>query len=288
MSKIFVNCVYGSQNVEHINSVLVPALADSTSEILILNTFNYAPDSTGLVNNRSSNRIEIKNIKNEQLSTTGFAQSHNILSKHCDGDFFIIINPDCIPQRGSIDRLIETFFESPSKIGIVEGRQWPFEHPKEYEINSRQTPWASGAFALINARQYKALGGMDERYFLYNEDVDLSWRMRLAGMDILYERRAVVSHFTGGRFYRKDLVENEKYFSVRNFLLLMRKFFGVGGERKARSMLLKNINDKEVLRIALADIDNNFANFSHEKFPGIEGNKYIKVMGVNRFHELRE
>ena len=62
-----------------------------------------------------------------------------------------LINPDCVPLPGSIDRLIE---RKTDKVAIVEGRQWPFEHPKKYDQKTLETPWASGAFELIDSDFY--------------------------------------------------------------------------------------------------------------------------------------
>ncbi|MGY1807342.1 glycosyltransferase family 2 protein [Blastococcus sp. SYSU D00669] len=52
----------------------------------------------------------------------------------------------------------------------------------------------SGGAALLRAAPARAVGGFPERFFLYYEDTDLSWRLRLAGWSIRYEPRAVVHH----------------------------------------------------------------------------------------------
>ena len=74
---------------------------------------------------------------------------------------------------------------------------------------------------------------MDELYFLYAEDVDLSWRAWLKGYRVLYEPAAQIIHFTNGRFERDDLISNEQYYGLRNFILISRKFFGKKGEESA-------------------------------------------------------
>ena len=57
---------------------------------------------------------------------------------------------------------------------------------------------ASGAAALWRAQPLRDLGGFDERFFAYYEDVDLSFRARLRGYEIWYAPRAVVHHARGG------------------------------------------------------------------------------------------
>ncbi|GLU26091.1 hypothetical protein Brsp01_13240 [Brucella sp. NBRC 12950] len=217
----------------------------------------------------------------------GFAEAHNILAKGIAEPLFIIINPDCILHDGAIDMLIERYNATKKPVGIVEGRQWPFEHPKEYDPLDLTTPWASGAFCLFDAEQYRKIGGMDERFFLYLEDVDISWRMWLQGASVIYEPRAVATHFTGGYFYRDDLVENEKFYSIRNFILLSRKFFGKEGEEKAIKML-RNFSDQEVVSASLRDIRDNFEAFEPLKDLDLMKFPQIKVTGINQFHEVRQ
>ncbi|MFI4992225.1 MAG: glycosyltransferase family 2 protein [Solirubrobacterales bacterium] len=53
---------------------------------------------------------------------------------------------------------------------------------------------ASGCFALYRAAMFNTLGGLDERFFAYLEDVDLAWRARAAGWIAVYEPSAVAHH----------------------------------------------------------------------------------------------
>ncbi|NKW80872.1 glycosyltransferase family 2 protein [Ochrobactrum pecoris] len=182
--------------------------------------------------------------------------------------------------------MIDRYDATKKPVGIVEGRQWPFEHPKEYDPLDLTTPWASGAFCLFDTELYRSIGGMDERFFLYLEDVDVSWRMWLRGASVVYEPRAVTTHFTGGYFYRNDLVENEKFFSIRNFILLSRKFFGEEGEEKALEML-KDFPDKEVVAAAVKDVNENFQSLRHIEGIDLTKAPQIKVTGINQFHEIR-
>ncbi len=58
----------------------------------------------------------------------------------------------------------------------------------------RQIDWAHGALLLLRRRAFDAVGGFDPRQWLYAEDLDLAWRLRLAGWRTLYEPAAVVRH----------------------------------------------------------------------------------------------
>ena len=57
--------------------------------------------------------------------------------------------------------------------------------------------WVSGAFFLVRRDAFQSVGGFDERYFMFAEDMDLCWRLRRAGYGIDHEVDAVVTHIEG-------------------------------------------------------------------------------------------
>ena len=59
---------------------------------------------------------------------------------------------------------------------------------------ARRVPWAVGAFLLVRREAWDAIGGFDERQWMYAEDLDLGWRLREAGWATRYEPRAAVLH----------------------------------------------------------------------------------------------
>lgn len=71
---------------------------------------------------------------------------------------------------------------------------------------ARDVGWVSGAAVWLRREALDAVGGWDERYFMYVEDVDLCWRLRRAGWRVAYEPGGVVEHLLGvstaGRPYR--------------------------------------------------------------------------------------
>jgi len=60
-----------------------------------------------------------------------------------------------------------------------------------------EVDWASGALLLVRRRTYELLGGFDERFFMFMEDVDLCWRARQAGWKVAVEPRAGAVHVVG-------------------------------------------------------------------------------------------
>lgn len=285
METVTVQCVYSAAHVEHIEECLIPSLSRSTSLHVKLMTINYDPQSTRRVESGKRFGIDVVDIRNNSTEKTGFSENHNTLFRANDlQDHFVIVNPDCIVNAGSIDLLIWRKACAP-RIGIVEGRQWPFEHPKEYDPLSLETPWASGAFSLIDAGFYRSVGGLDETYFLYMEDVDISWQAWLNGYSVLYEPASTVAHFSGGRFYRGDIISPEHYLSLRNFIILMKKFFGNDGEKRAIGML-KNFGDRELASLAIHEYETRFQSVVKPTYAGRK-HKHVKVLGLNQFHRLR-
>jgi N-acetylglucosaminyl-diphospho-decaprenol L-rhamnosyltransferase len=59
---------------------------------------------------------------------------------------------------------------------------------------AREVPWAVGAFLLLRREAFDAVGGFDERQWLFAEDLDLGWRLAQAGWTTRYEPSAVVRH----------------------------------------------------------------------------------------------
>lgn len=138
--------------------------------------------------------INIKEFPHQ--GNVGFGRAMNILMQEAFSDpltcWFICINPDGILHHQTLTRLISKSMENPNS--IIEGRQFPEEHPKRYDPETLESPWASGACMLIPRVIYEAVGGFDANFFMYLEDVDLSWRAREAGFSIKIDPEALFGH----------------------------------------------------------------------------------------------
>jgi GT2 family glycosyltransferase len=62
---------------------------------------------------------------------------------------------------------------------------------------ARDVDWVAGTFFLARRTAWDAIGGFDEDYFMYMEDVDLCWRLHRAGFEVAYEPAARITHAIG-------------------------------------------------------------------------------------------
>jgi hypothetical protein len=158
----------------------------------------------------------------------GSARGHNRLladgDADQDADYVLIMNPDIMVSPNLIVELARPFADA--RTGMVEAKQLPIEHPKQYDPSTGDTAWAATACTLVPAELIAQLEGFDEQtFFLYCDDVDFSWRVRLAGRRVIYQPGALA-------FHDKALGEKgawipgaaEQYFSAEAALLLAWKY----------------------------------------------------------------
>lgn len=83
------------------------------------------------------------------------------------------------------------------------------------------TFWASGAALMVRTDLYLQLGGLDPEFFAHMEEIDLCWRMQLAGYRIATVTSATVNHLGGASLDASD--PKKTYLNFRNNLLMMHK-----------------------------------------------------------------
>ena len=193
------------------------------------------------------------------LKNNGFARGMNLLARQGAGEFMFLLNPDTELEDGCLENLLAQA-ESDPAIGICEARQWPREHPKAYNPVSGETTWCSGAAALVRRQAFEQMDGFDERlFFMYCEDVDLSWRFWLTGWKCVYVPQAVVRHYTQDLTTKKRRTW-ENYFTFRNSLFLFYRFGSWDGRSVCWKYLWKRLvcpkytwRSKVLFAIAFAD-----------------------------------
>lgn len=131
----------------------------------------------------------------------GFGAGHNVLMREAfeaGADVYIAANPDGAFHPDAITALLNMVYANRGN-SLVEAIQFPEEHPKIYDQSNLDTPWVSGACLAIHRNIYDKIGGFDEEFFMYCEDVDYSWRAKVAGFSTKICPRALFFHAVTNR-----------------------------------------------------------------------------------------
>ena len=162
----------------------------------------------------------------------------------------IFLNNDAVPEDGWLAALVDAMERAPDDVISVGGKMLDptgelidfiggaftfdghaFQNGFRYPLASRNDPpagsellFACGGNMISRREPLLALGGFDDDYFAYLEDVDFGWRTWIAGSRVLYEPRAVVRHKSSatsqrlGDFERGVLFErNALQTALKNF-----------------------------------------------------------------------
>ena len=151
----------------------------------------------------------------------GFAAGANVGISKTYGDFICVVNPDAEFDPLALQELVFAISQDPT-IGIADARQFPHEHPKYYDPTTKETGWCSGACCLIRRSALEKVGPYDQTFFMYCEDVDLSWRLWSSGYKCVHAPSAVLIHHKAPQDYRPAL---DYFYGVRNGIL-MRLMYG--------------------------------------------------------------
>ncbi|EGQ9612954.1 glycosyltransferase family 2 protein [Vibrio cholerae] len=182
-------------------------------------------------NNSTDDSLDIDIIEREprinlirSSTNLGFAVANNIAIKKCKTELVALLNPDAYPQPDWLEKLVESahlhsdaasfgskmlcYPERDQLDGIGDvyhfsGLVWRRAHGKSSALvgnvaNSRKIFSACAGAALYRRSAFEYVGGFDEDYFCYVEDVDLGFRLQLAGFSSVYVEDAVVEHVGGG------------------------------------------------------------------------------------------
>ncbi|HQT43650.1 MAG TPA: glycosyltransferase [Halothiobacillus sp.] len=182
-------------------------------------THNLADENLPNPPNAAFDLIQIHNPK-----PLGFAANHNQAFQHCQTPWFAVLNPDLEFSFGDPFPSLLAAGEADSKLGmlaplLIQPDTMEAEPNRgmvtPVEIIRRRLPgwkppdkptWLVGAFLFIRSDVFASVGGFDERYRLYCEDVDLSLRIQKNGMTVDRTIDAKVIHLTQRKSQR-----NPKY-----------------------------------------------------------------------------
>ena len=197
----------------------------------------------------------------ENGTNIGFAKANNMALSRSKADYFLLLNPDTVVHDNAIEKVVKFVDRSP-EVGIVgcrvlneDGtlqlacrRSIPTPHVAFFRLSglSRLFPNSkvmakynltylnpneaneidavSGAFLMIRREVVDSIGKLDERFFMYGEDMDLCLRTKKAGWKVMYYPDAKIIHYKGEcsrsnsrkatfEFYRSMCLFHKKHFA---------------------------------------------------------------------------
>jgi len=153
---------------------------------------------------------------------TGFARGNNLAATKASGDWLALLNPDAFARPDWLEKMLSATTLAPNvtmvgstqymalEPGIydgvgdfyhVAGLAWRGKHGHSTEGHTAETAEVFGpcaAASLYHRETFQRLGGFDERFFCYHEDVDIAFRFRLAGGICIQKADAIVDHISSG------------------------------------------------------------------------------------------
>ena len=182
----------------------------------------------------------------------GFAKGYNTALKQVKSEYYVLLNSDVEVTPNWIWPVIDLMesdaaiaacqpkllaYNDKSKFeyagasgGWIDGYGYPFLRGRIFDIcetdngqynDIQQCFWASGAALFVKAAAYHELGGLDEYFFAHQEEIDLCWRMQLAGYKIFVQPASVVYHVGGGTLPKGNT--KKTYLNFRNNLIMLAK-----------------------------------------------------------------
>lgn len=174
-----------------------------------------------------------------------------------NGSLFLFLNPDATIDATSVDLLVAeatlhplallapvietssgaTWFDG-ADLHLRFGRSRATRHRSAYP-RERFQPWLSGACLLTSTELWNRVGGFDDRYFLYWEDIELSVRVERLGGSIRLVENARAVHDEGGTHAHevhqgrtRGKSSTYYYYNIRNRLLFAAQYLGPADRRR--------------------------------------------------------
>lgn len=218
----------------------------SISRIVVAD--NGSDDDSIEVLEREFPQVEILRLE----KNFGFAEGYNRAVKAIECKYTILLNSDAAASPGW-DIALFDFMENQPDVGACQPKLLSFNNPESFEyagaaggyIDCNGYPycrgrifdtcekdagqydsiadihWATGAALMVRRQVYIDCGGLYPEFFAHMEEIDLCWRIRLAGWKIAIVPTAVVYHLGGGSLPAEN--PRKTYLNFRNNLLMLHK-----------------------------------------------------------------
>lgn len=196
--------------------------------------------------------LQIHNPTNE-----GFAKGYNTALQQVDAQYYVLLNSDVEVTPGWIEPVI-ALMESDDTIAACQPKILSYHNKSVFEYAGAAGGWidaygyafcrgrlfnhceddkgqydtvapifwASGCALFIRSDVYHAVNGMDELFFAHQEEIDMCWRIQLAGYKIMACPSSIVYHVGGGTLPQGN--PRKTFFNYRNNLIMMYKNYPRG------------------------------------------------------------
>lgn len=323
LSVIIVN-----YNVEHfleqcLNSAF-SALEKIDGEIWVVDN-NSIDNSMNMVKEKFP---EAKLIENKE--NVGFSKANNQAIRESNGKYVLLLNPDTVVEEDTFEKVVQFMNEHPDAGGLgvnmIDGkgnflpeskRGLPTPAVAFYKIfglsrlfpkskrfgkyhlgylskeETHEIEILSGAFMLMRKEALDKVGLLDENFFMYGEDIDLSWRIILGGYKNYYYPGTRIIHYKGEStkktsvnyvfvFYKAMIIFAKKHFSQKNartfsFLINMAIYFRAGialGSRFIKKSILPLVDLGFLIAILFG------INLLYKEQTGIEWPKEVMLISL--------
>lgn len=257
-----LSIVIVNYNVKHFLEQALHSVRNATrrldAEVFVVDN-QSADGSCEMVKRKFS---EVKLIANQE--NLGFSRANNQAIKQSTGEYVLLLNPDTVVQEDTFDKVI-AFMDAHPEAGalgvkMIDGkghflpeskRSLPTPDVAFYKMfglaslfpkskrfgkyhlgyldknQNHEVQVLSGAFMLLRSSALQKTGLLDEEYFMYGEDIDLSYRITLAGYKNYYFADTTIIHYKGEStkrtsinyvfvFYKAMVIFANKHYSAKN------------------------------------------------------------------------
>ncbi|MDD2799710.1 MAG: glycosyltransferase family 2 protein [Bacteroidales bacterium] len=186
------------------------------------------------------------------LDNWGFAEGYNRALNQLDNEYVVLLNNDVRVTEHWLEPMVEYLDSHPSTVacqpkirshrhpeqfehagasgGFIDVLGYPFCRGRllhQVETDTLQyediTPifWATGACLFIRLNEYKNVGGLDESFFAHMEEIDLCWRLKSRGKNLVCIPQSTVFHLGAATLSKES--PQKTYLNFRNNLLMLYK-----------------------------------------------------------------
>lgn len=213
----------------------------------------------------------------------GFAEGYNKAIRETKYKYTVLLNSDVKPEKGWLEPLYnycekhhetvacqpkilsynkpEEFEYAGAAGGFIDKLGYPFCRGRifgtvekdngQYDTEPIDIMWATGAALFVRTDVYLAVGGLDSKFFAHMEEIDLCWRIHLAGYKIKAITNGIVYHLGGGSLPASN--PRKTYLNFRNNLLLLHK--NLPQQEGKRLIFVRRIYDTLAFLMFVAKLD---------------------------------